>query len=594
MEELNYLQLIKEFRKIKDNFQGYPEVKIAILGDNSTQQLTQVLKAYLHRNKIFVRVYEADFDVLDQEIYDAGSGFYQFAPEYVVLFTSVQRLREDFYRGGQGDVEGFKEKALGRLKSFWDKINQNISCRIIQNIYVVPTERILGNYTAKLNDAFSNIVQSLNQQLKEEAKDRNNIFLNDMEYLASWIGKKHFNDEKFWIHAKMICSPDDLPQIIQNIAQIILAGAGRSKKCLVLDLDQTLWGGTIGDDGLEGIELGEQGAGEAFVLFQRYLRDLKNRGIILAVCSKNNHETAREPFLKHSDMVLREEDISVFVANWDHKVDNIRLIANVLNIGMDAMVFLDDSAFERNQVRAMLPAICVPEMPEDPAQYVNFLNSLNLFETLSSSREDQTRTRFYREEILREKEKQTFSDIKDYLKSLQMKASFARFDPFHLPRVAQLIQRSNQFNLTTRRYNEKECESFMNNVEDCEPFYVTLEDKFGDHGLIGVIILKIETETMVIDQWLMSCRVLQRGVEQFCMNQVATCARRRDCRAIEGRYIPTAKNKMVANFYATFGFEKIRENKDGEVSFRLGVLDYAPRETFIDLAKEEPWPAGRS
>ena len=289
--------------------------------------------------------------------------------------------------------------------------------------------------------------------------------------------------------AKTPCSLEHLPLLAQSLLDTVFAASGMFAKCVVLDLDNTLWGGVIGDDGLEGIALGEFDEGEAFVAFQTFIRELKRRGIILAVVSKNEHAAAVLPFREHPHMVLKEEDISVFVANWDNKADNIRLVQKTLNIGFDSLVFLDDNPFERNIVRQFLPDVVVPDLPEDPSSYLQTLAGLNLFETASFSEADLQRADQYREEAQRELTKTHFTNINDYLGSLGMEIRLERFNAFNLPRIAQLSQRSNQFNLMTRRYGEAACEAMMSDPS-IAPLTVKLADKFGDYGLISVVILK--------------------------------------------------------------------------------------------------------
>jgi FkbH-like protein len=341
---------------------------------------------------------------------------------------------------------------------------------------------------------------------------------------------------------------------------------------VALDLDNTLWGGIIGDDGLDGIELGELGDGEAYVAFQRWLKELSARGILLAVCSKNDEAKAREPFRKHPDMVLRETDLACFIANWNNKADNLRLLAKRLNIGLDSVVFLDDSPFERNLVREMLPEVCVPEMPEGPAEFVPYLESLNLFEAVQFSAEDRHRTELYRANLLREEDQARFTDVSEYLASLEMAAAFERFDEAHLPRIAQLVLRTNQFNLTTIRHSAAELAQFAE-APDCFPFYVTLADRFGDNGLVSVVIGKRAGDALEIVSWLMSCRVISRRLEEFVRDRLVEVARAAGFSRLLGRYVPTKKNEIVANHYEKLGFRRAAAD---ESAWELNVADHVP------------------
>jgi FkbH-like protein len=376
----------------------------------------------------------------------------------------------------------------------------------------------------------------------------------------------------------------------QNIVDISLAATGRAVKCVVLDLDNTLWGGVVGDDGLEGIGLGDLDEDGAFRSFQLYLRELSSRGIILAVCSKNNESIAREVFQKHPGMVLKEEHIAVFIANWDDKATNIRRVREKLNIGFDTMVFLDDNPFERNLVRQLIPEIIVPELPEDPALYVRAVSELNLFETASQSSLDSGRTALYQDQQKREAESRNFATLDEYLQSLKTIACCRRFESATLGRIAQLIQRSNQFNLTTRRYSEAECRAMMEDREQYFPFTISVQDRFGDFGLINVVVLRLPVTGAVleIDTFLMSCRVLQRGVEQLAMNKIFEFARENGCQSVAGQYIPTAKNMMVKSFFEQFGFHRAANPEDGATHWRLATADYVPRKVYIEEATAEP------
>jgi FkbH-like protein len=398
------------------------------------------------------------------------------------------------------------------------------------------------------------------------------------------VGRRHWFDDRLWDLAKAFCALDHMPVLAQNMVDIALATRGRVAKCVVLDLDNTLWGGVIGDDGVDGIVLNAHGDGEAFYRLQIYLKELLQRGILLAVCSKNEMSNALLPFEKHPDMVLKRSDITVFLANWSDKAENIRKARDILNIGLDSMVFLDDNPFERNLVRGVLPEVIVPELPEDPADYVRAISELNLFETTTFSKEDVNRTELYRAEAERRDAQASFANADEFLRSLEMRMLVARFDSFHLPRIAQLIQRSNQFNLTTHRYSEADCEALMNDGEVL-PLYAKLSDRLGDHGLIGVIVLVAENDELVIRDWLMSCRVLARGVEQTLMNMVVDEARKRKLSKVRGEYRKTAKNQMVEDFFARFGFIQTGGDQN-DALWTLSVSDYQFKETFISPAAE--------
>jgi len=358
--------------------------------------------------------------------------------------------------------------------------------------------------------------------------------------------------------------------VAYRAARLIAAIKGRAKKVLALDLDNTLWGGVIGDDGLEGIRLGAGPEGEAFVAFQEYVRALKDRGIVLAVCSKNEEATAKEPFERHPDMRLRLDDIAVFKANWNNKADNLREIAQLLNLGLDSFVFVDDNPVERGLVRELLPEVAVPELPEDPADYVAALDREFAFETVTFTAEDEKRGDLYRDNARRAELQQSFTDVSQYLRSLDMEGVAQDVDAFTLPRAAQLINKSNQFHLTTTRYTEAELEAFRANPDYRVRVY-SLRDRFGDNGLISSVILKRETDdTLAIDTWVMSCRVLSRTMEEFICRDIIDVADSFRCKRVCGLYRPTKKNALVAGLYERMKFARIGD-EDGGTRWELDL-----------------------
>ena len=355
---------------------------------------------------------------------------------------------------------------------------------------------------------------------------------------------------------------------------------GKLTKVLVLDLDNTLWGGVIGDDGLDGIQLGGDAVGEAFRMWQSYVLALKNRGYVLAVCSKNTEAFAMEAFRKHPEMVLKEEDIALFVVNWNDKASNIEYISRVLNLGLDSFIFLDDSPFERDLVRKALPQVKVPELPEDPTQYISALEGSGLLEASGFSREDERRNQGYREEALRTTENLKYGNIEDYLKSLDMKADCSPFRREDIPRVAQLLQRSNQFNLRTQRLSEAACAAYMTETEMRAGFQIKLKDRFGDYGLISVVCCDVVDSQLAVTELVMSCRVLKRGVEDFIMNRLFQECLRRGLTGLRGEFIQTPKNQMVKTFYSNFGFECIEQHENREVWY-CPVNAYTSRTVYI-------------
>ncbi len=574
---LDYFALLKDSQRVYVP-DSAKVIRVAILADCATQQLATMMKVLGAKNDVNVKVYEGDYDGIDLDILDPSSRLYSFEAQYVIILMSSEKLKIRLYNTDRRKT--FAAETVERLENLWNAFRAHSAATIIQSTFVLPSERAFGNYELKVADSVGAIFADINYRLMLSAREANNVLLNDVDFLAASVGRAQWLDPRLWNMAKSPTRLEHLPLLAQSLLDVILATAGHFIKCVVLDLDNTLWGGVIGDDGLEGIALGEFDEGEAFVSFQKFLRELKRRGIILAVVSKNEHSNAILPFREHPHMAIREEDISVFVANWDNKADNIQLVQKSLNIGFDSLVFLDDNPFERNIVRQFLPQIIVPELPEDPSMYLQTLAELNLFETASFSEADRQRAGQYRKEAQRELIKTSFTNINDYLISLGMEIKLERFNTFNLPRIAQLIQRSNQFNLMTRRYGEAACEAMISD-KSLTPLTVRLSDRFGDYGLISVVILKPAGQDIEIDEYLMSCRVLQRGVENFTMNNIFAYAARRGASRVVGHYIPTKKNEMVKEFFKGFGFERIAEDGGGASQWALAVEAYQPREVFM-------------
>ena len=555
--DLSYRRLATKGRHLTPS-EGWPSLRIALLSDAASQQFVPVLRALFAENQVNVELFEGAFDGIELEVFDEHSALYDFDPNTIVLALSAQALRNSYFRSLDGD---FVASTLARIQDLWSSLRSHSKAQILQFNYAIPSERYLGTYDVHVPGSLYAATKTINALMAKAAMQTVDVTLCDVDAISANIGRSQWFDDRLWNMTKAFCKLDFLPIVCQNVTEILLTQMGRVRKCVILDLDNTLWGGVVGDQGHLGVEIGPHGDGEAFWHFQHYILGLKKRGVILAVCSKNDLANALEPFDKNPDMVLKRSDIALFVANWDNKADNIRAIRENLNIGLDSMVFLDDSPFERNLVRQMLPDICVPELPEDPAEYVQYLSSLNLFETRCYSAEDVQRTDLYKRDADRTELRMRSSDIDEYLGSLEMTISIARFDEANLSRIAQLTQRSNQFNVTTRRRSEGECNAMMLNAQ-CIPLYAKLADRFGDHGLISVVSMLVSSEGLLITDWLMSCRVLARGVEEYLMNHVINIALTRDIPKVCAEYIPTAKNSMVKDLFTRFGFSRISERND--------------------------------
>lgn len=572
MKSLSYLQLKKNCARTPETPDG---TRFALLGDCATQLLATAIRGYALEMNLPLRVFEADYDQIDAQLMDTGSEFYAFAPETVLLYRCTEKLYERFVRTPLDARAAFAETEIEKIRAEWARVQHGTKADILFFASLPMDDGVFGSYALREGSAFPYQLLKLNYLLAEAAREAGNVRLIDLEPIRAHMGYDAFHDPKLYAIAKMPISTQALPAVASRVVDAILARKGRFHKCAIVDLDNTLWGGVIGDDGLEGIQIGELGQGHAFTEFQTWLKELKNRGVMLAVCSKNDEANAKEPFLRHPEMVLKLDDFSAFVANWEDKASNIRRIQKELNIGLDSMVFFDDNPFERNLVRTMLPEVEVPELPEDPAEYTAFARMQNLFDTNSYSDEDRVRTERYLAEKSRTELSAGIDNYDDYLKALGMKAVCAPFDAFHIPRIAQLTQRSNQFNLRTVRYSEQEIEEIAANPRYITRYY-TLRDRFGEHGLIAVVILEKRENELFVNEWLMSCRVLKRGMEQFIADSILRAAREAGVARVVGEYIPTPKNAMVKDLYASMGFRPL-----GDGLYEARVDNYQNHQTFI-------------
>ena len=572
---------MKTFSELKKNlrndFLGLKKIKVAVLGDTATQFLALALRGIGFDRGFDLDIWEADFNQVERQVFDTASELYEFKPEMTILFQSSHKLLGKYNKLKPEQYAELASRELESIKSLSSTLSASLNSKLIYYNYTEIDDSVFGNYANKTEASFLFQLRKLNYELMSLASRDPNLYLCDLSSVHNRVGKTLFFQPSIYINTEMVLSIDILPEVASRTLDLIGAIQGRIRKCVILDLDNTTWGGIIGDDGIENIQIGSLGIGKAFSEFQYWVKKLKNRGIIVAVCSKNTESIAKEPFEKHPDMVLHLEDISVFIANWENKADNIRQIQSILNIGFDSMVFLDDNPFERNMVKENIPGITVPELPEDPAEYLEYLYSLNLFETISVSKEDAERTKLYQIEAQRAIDQQKFTNEDDFLISLNMVSLVEPFTKFNTPRVAQLSQRSNQFNLRTVRYTDADIEK-LSYAPDYHTFSFTLEDKFGDNGLICVVILKQEGQhVLFIDTWLMSCRVLKRGMENYVLNTIVDLAKRNGFTTLKGEYIPTAKNEMVKDHYLNLGF--VSQNGHWE----LNANTYETRKSYITI-----------
>lgn len=553
----DFMELQKASKCAASSDAGY---RLAVLGNSSTQHLAIAIKGYAHLSGLEIDVFDADYDQIDIQLLDGNSETYSYKPDSILLFFTPERLYDDFVTKSTVEKISFADSVIEKIVGYWELIRNNSRSHILQSTITEYDDGSFGSYGGKVRESFLFQLRKINYLISERAADNKDVFVVDFSNIQNNVGRNNLLDPKMLYMAKLSVSLDVLPIYAKRVVDVIESLRGHVRKCVICDLDNTLWGGVIGEDGLSGIKIGNLGSGHAYENLQIWLKQLKKRGILLAVCSKNDDHVAREPFEKLDEMVLKLDDFAIFVANWDNKVDNIRYIQNTLNIGFDSMVFLDDNPFERNLVRENISEICVPELPEDSAKYLSYLQSLNLFETASYSSEDANRTTQYQIEAKRNELKLQASSYEEYLKALEMECECGDFDTQNASRIAQLTQRSNQFNLRTVRYTESE---ILDIIDDTRRIgmYFKLKDKYGDYGLISVIILEFDKTTAFIDTWLMSCRVLKRGVEQFVLDKIVEKCIGMNVNVLKGEYVSTKKNQMVSRLYEDLGFSQAEDDK---------------------------------
>ena len=547
--------------------------RIAILGGSTTSEVRSMLELHLLDQGIRPAFYESGYNRYSEDVLFENPGLTDFKPDVVYFHTTWQNVSEfPELMEPEIEVEQRVRREVGRFEVIWEKIRTKFGATIIQNNFDLPRARPLGNSEAFDASGRLDFLARLNGEFARYARNHSNFFINDIHYLSAQLGLAAWHGHTYWYNFHMAVSPIATVSLARNLAAIIKSIYGKSKKCLVIDLDNTIWGGVIGDDGVQNLVLGRDHAmGEAYLDFQRYVKDLGRRGVILAVCSKNDAGNAREG-LSHPDSILRLEDFGAFKANWNPKPENIREIAAELNIGLDSIVFVDDNPAERALVTDRLPEVAVPEVGSDVTLFAEILEAEHYFETPRIVQDDLGRSDFYRSNVQREAQHGRFSDYGEFLESLEMTAEIAPFSSVYLDRITQLINKTNQFNLTTRRYTGAEVEATA-----LDPNYLTLygrlADRFGDNGLVSVLIGHHAAGVLEMDLWLMSCRVLNREMELAMFDALIEECRARGIRKIKGVYIPSKKNSMVADHYLKLGFSAVDGGVGAEQSWQFEVPD---------------------
>lgn len=546
-------------------------MRLALLASSTTHHLVAALRISALRRGIALQIHEGGYGQYMQELAAKSSPLHDFAPQIILFALDAHHVAELAASGTD---------PISRMRDAWNMARMNFGATVLQQTVLPIFVPLLGSNDHRHLSSPRAVVSKVNTELRS-ASDKSGVHLVAVDETAAVDGIALWHDAAMWFRAKQEIHPAAAPLHGEAVAPVLAAIAGRSAKCLVLDLDNTLWGGVIGDDGIEGILLGQgHAAGEAFVAFQQYCLRLRERGVLLALCSKNTESIAMSAIEEHPAMVLQREHFSAVQVNWNDKATNLRALARTLNIGLDALVFADDNPFERELVRRELPDVFVPEMPDDPAEFIETIARGGYFESLGLTAEDLERATQYQANAQREQMREGATDLDSYLRSLKMELRSRSFDEANLARITQLIGKTNQFNLTTRRYTTEDLRSIMT-----DPAAITLQlalrDVFGDNGTIATVIAYAQNEELCIDTWLMSCRVLGRRVEEATLQLLTNIAKTHGLKRIVGEIRPTPKNSIIQNLYIQLGFAPIAsrsESNSNSTWFSLDIANYVPPE----------------
>ena len=590
MRELTYPfdneYILKRSKRIKKELLALEEKrmvkKIAVLGGSTTHDIIRVLELFLLDQGIEPVFYESEYAMYWQDAMFENAELIEFAPDIIYIHTSNRNITN--FPQMDDSKEMVLEKEDSSYKHFevmWDKLRETYACPIIQNNFEMPFYRIMGNRDAVDVHGRIHFLNRLNEKFYEYAENHENFYINDIQYLSSCYGLDKWADPFFWHMYKYCLCLDAIPNLAFNVSNIIKSIYGKNKKALVLDLDNTLWGGIVGDDGVENLEIGQETSlGQVYSEFQNYIKMQKQLGVMLNVNSKNEEENALAG-LQHPDGILKPDDFIIIKANWDPKSKNLMDIATELNILPESLVFVDDNPAEREIVCQQVKGTAVPEIG-NPEEYIRVLDHSGFFEVTKLSEDDRNRNEMYKANAMRKQQEQSFTDYRDYLKSLDMKAVIAPFESIYMARIAQLTNKSNQFNLTTKRFSQSEIETIAQNPQFIT-LYGKLEDKFGDNGVVSVVIGEKEEKTLHIRLWLMSCRVLKRDMEFAMMDTLVESCKNQGIDTIYGYYYPTAKNAMVKEFYAGQGFEKTEEDEQGNATWTYEIpIEYQYKNEVIE------------
>lgn len=556
--------------------------KIAVLGGSTTHDVVRILELFLLNQGIEPEFYESEYGMYWEDAMFGNEELNAFAPDMIYIHTSLRNLRS--FPEPSDSREAVEEKLAaeyGRFETMWEKLAQERQCPVIQNNFEYPYFRLMGNQDGADIHGRTYYVNEMNRRFAAYAQEHQNFFINDINYQSAVYGLDEWSAPEYWHMYKYSLCLKAIPWLAHNVANIVKSVFGKNKKSLVLDLDNTLWGGIVGDDGPENLEIGQEtNMGQVFAEFQSYVKLLKDYGVMLNVASKNEEENALAG-LNHPAGVLRPDDFLLIKANWEPKSLNIEQIAQQLNILPDSLVFADDNPAEREIVRQQTAGVTAPEIGR-PEDYIRVLDRGGYFEVTSLSDDDRKRNEMYQANLKREQQQASFADYADYLRSLEMTGVVRPFEPVYMGRIAQLTNKSNQFNLTTQRFTQAQIEQ-MSADEKYITLYGKLADKFGDNGVVSVVIAEKDGDCAHIRLWLMSCRVLKRDMELAMLDGLAERCLAEGISTLYGYYYPTAKNNMVREFYGQLGFERISEDEAGNTGWKLSLTGYENKNHVIEV-----------
>ncbi len=556
--------------------------KIAVFGGSTTNDIVVYLELFLLNYGIEGEFYQSEYGQYWQDAMFPSDELKAFSPDIVFIHTTNRNiLNYPTTADTREQVQTLLEQEYSKFEQMWTKISETYHCPIIQNNFEMPFYRLMGNKDCSDYRGRSNFLTRLNTKFYEYAEKTEGFYINDINFISASYGLKEWSDPSYWNMYKYAMCVEAIPEFSFNLSNIIKSVFGRNKKALALDLDNTLWGGVVGDDGVDGIQIGQEtGVAQTYYEFQSYVKSLKSLGVILTVCSKNDHENAIAG-LNHPEGALKPDDFIIIKANWENKDRNILETASELNIMPDAIVFADDNPAEREIVRAQVSGVAVPTM-DSVENYIINIDRNGYFEVTNFSADDLKRNEMYKANAERAAQQASFADYGEYLTSLDMTAVIDDFIPLYLQRITQLTNKSNQFNVTTKRYTATEMEEVAGSDEYIR-LYGKLVDKFGDNGVVSVVIGHRNGETLDMDLWIMSCRVLKRDMEFAMLDRLVERSISCGISTIRGYYYPTAKNKMVCDLYGKFGFTKISEDEQGNSVWELALEGYQPKNRYIKV-----------